>query len=116
VATGNVINQAEFKRAELLETQFEDRYGRKTEVLRAVTLSESGLLDHVTIHIKEDGEDYTITEYLTKDQRTDYVLSGKMDKPHKYKDYLSAEVYVADLIGEKKRQKKDKEKARGNLK
>lgn len=107
MATGNVKNQAKFERAELLEQQFEDRYGRKSKIHRAITMGEDKSVDHVTVHIKEEDDDekYVITEYLTKDQRTDYVLSGKEKEPRRYNDYLSAEVFVADLIGTKKRKR-----------
>jgi len=105
MATGNVINQAEFQKDPVSETQFEDRYGRKTEVFKAITLGEEGVVNKVTVHVIEDDQKYTITEYLKKDQTTDYVLSGKEDEPRKYKDYLSAEVFVADLIGQRKREK-----------
>ena len=105
-------DQAQFERVQLLENQFEDRYGRTAEIYRAVTIGADKLINHVTIHIIEAGEKYTVTEYMTKDQLTDYVLSGKEGAPRKYKDYLSAEVYVADLIGQKKR----KERTLGNPK
>lgn len=106
------IGQAKFERVPLMEQYFEDRYGRVAEVYRAITKGEDKRVDYVTVHIKENGEKYTITEYLTKDQTTDYVLSGKEGAPRKYRDYLQAEVYVADLIGQKRR----KEKTLGNPK
>ena len=102
---GKIVNQAEFKREEILEQQFKDRYGRDCEVYRSVTLGEDNILNHVTVHVVFDDDKYTITEYLKKDQTTDYVLSGKDGEPRKYRDYLSAEVFVADLIGEKIRNK-----------
>lgn len=114
MSTGNLKNQAEFKKDTVSENQFEDRYGRKCIVYKAITLGEEGLINKVTVHLHEGDDKYTITEYLTKDQTTDYVLSGKEDQPRKYKRYLDAEVYVADLIGEKKR--KEKEKKDGDLK
>ena len=95
-------NQAEFKRKEELEKAFEKRYGKKVEVYRAFTKGESGVLEIATIHIiTPDGVKYTITEYLKNGEVTDFVLSGKENDERKYNNYLEAEVYVADLIGDK---------------
>lgn len=98
---GNLKNQAEFVRVELLERQFSDRYGRDVEVYRSIAIGEDKLILHTSIHIIFQDQKYIITEYLKKDQTTDYVVSGRESDPRQYRDYLQAEVYVADLIGEK---------------
>ena len=103
----NKPNQTEFKRVEQFEKQFKKRYNRDVTVYKALTLGEDNSINKVTVHIVlSRDEKYTITEYLTKDNTTDYVLSGKLIKDdeegeHKYKRYLDAEVFIADLIGEK---------------
>ena len=97
------VNQAVMQRDKTSEEMFKSRYNRDVEVYKAITLSESGLLDKVTVHINHQEEKYVLEEKLKEDQTTDYVLSGKKeDSQHKYNRYLEAEVYIADLIGEKK--------------
>lgn len=107
----SVETEPKFERIKLLETQFEDRYNRDVEIHRAIIMNEEGLLGHVIIKIKEGEDWYVITEYLKLDQTTDYVLSGEEGKPRKYDAYLPAEVFIADLIGQKKRL----EKTSGNI-
>ena len=103
--------EPELRRQEVFEKQFEDRYGRRTEIHQGVVIGEDRLIQSVTIQIKHDEKTYRVVEYLTKDQRTDYVLSGEENRLRKYNDYLSAEVYIADLIG-----KRIREKSGGNTK
>jgi len=97
-----VPNQSKFVKVPAFEEAFYKRYGKNVEVYRAVTMNESGKLDSVSIHLytKQEKKKYVLTEVLDEKQKTKYALSGK-DKPkHKYKSYLEAEIYVADLIGE----------------
>jgi len=98
----NKPNQAEFTKNKIFEEAFKNRYGKDVEVLSAVTLSESGKLDKASVHILTPEKKYVITEMFDGEGRTDHVMSGKEETMHKYKTYLEAEVYIADLIaGEK---------------
>lgn len=93
-------NQAEFVRVKEYEKAFKKRYGKDTEIYRALTLDESGKVCRASIHVITPTQKYIMTEVLDKDGRTDFALSGTEEKEHKYKSYLEAEIYVADLIGE----------------
>jgi hypothetical protein len=87
-------------REPVLEQQFKQRYNRTVEVHRDITLTDKGLPQIVKVVIKYKGLSYSLTEYLTPDLLTDYVVAGIGEKEHKYSDYLTAEVHVADSIGE----------------
>lgn len=96
----NKPDQSTFVRIKEFEKSFKKRYGKETEIWRALTKDESGKVCRASVHIVTPKNKYVITETLTKEGKTDHVISGTEDKPHKYRTYLEAEVFVADLIGE----------------
>jgi len=101
--TRQKANQAQLKRNSGKEEAFKKRYNRKVEVYDAITLSETGLLDSVAVHIiDETGKKYILNEKFTEEQLTDYVDIESNGKTHRTKSFLEAEVIVADKIGEKK--------------
>lgn len=85
-------------RVEALEDEFKKRYNREVEIRRDV-FTKDNKFTKVAIEIRSDSKTYTLTEYLTEDQLTDYVTLEHNDKCHRYPRYLDAEVHVADIIG-----------------
>ena len=88
------------KRLNASEEMFKKRYGKDVEVYKEINLSDSGNIAEAIVTIKSKKTTYILTE-IFKDGLTDYVkLSYSKDKEYKFPNYLSAEVTVADLIGE----------------
>jgi len=86
------------ERVKQFEEAFKKRYNRDVEVTIEQEV-KNNKLSKVTAKIKYKDKEYTLEEHLNDDQRTDYVLVEVDSKTHKYKSYLAAEVFVADLIG-----------------
>ena len=87
-------------RIEALETEFSNRYNRKVEIWRDV-FTEDKKFVKVNVEIKHDGKSYSLTEFFTPEQATDYVTLDINDKSYRYDRYVDAEIHVADLIGAK---------------
>ena len=78
-----------------LEMAFKKRYNRDTSIVRTENIK-----DTTTLIIKSKrGTDITIQEFR-KEGLTDYVIVKFADKTHRFKRYVDAEIFVADLIGE----------------
>ena len=74
---------------------FKKRYNRDTSIVRTENIK-----DTTTLIIKSKrGTDITIQEFR-KEGLTDYVIVKFADKTHRFKRYVDAEIFVADLIGE----------------
>ena len=87
-------------RQPVLEEQFKRRYNRDVEVCREVIANEERKIEKVYIDIKYKKNTYKLTEYLTKEMSTDYATVSIGDKEYRYKTYLEAEIFVADMIGD----------------
>ena len=94
------LDQAKFTKNKAFEIAFKKRYGKDVEVLSALTIGESGILEKSSVHILTPLQKYVITEILDGEGKTDHAFSGKDGAPHKYRTYLEAEVFIADLIGD----------------
>ena len=78
-----------------LEMAFKKRYNRDTSIVRTENIK-----DTTTLIIKSKrGTDITIQEFR-KEGLTDYVIVKFADKTHRFKRYVDAEIFAADLIGE----------------
>jgi hypothetical protein len=86
-------------RVEPFEKDFKKRYNRDVEVYREVH-TKNNLFESVDIKIVYKGKEFFLTEYLTPEQLTAYVIVKIGDKEYQYRNYLEAEVQVADAIGE----------------
>lgn len=91
----------EFKRVEEFEKAFKKRYGKDVKVYAGVLQEDKKLFNKVTVQIKHGDDTYKMEEFLNSDRLTDYVLVHVRDNVYRYRTYLEAEIYVADLIGEK---------------
>lgn len=76
-----------------LEEAFQKRYNRK------VAVNASRAENTVTATIKYRDEVFTVTEKL-KDGLTEYTEVTYKDKTNRFKRYIDAEIYIADIIGE----------------
>ena len=85
-------------RIKALEDEFKKRYNREVEVRRDV-FTKDKKFTKVILDITCEKKKYTLTEYFTEDQETDYVTLEHNDKCHRYSRYLDAEVHMADIIG-----------------
>ena len=81
-----------------LEDEFKKRYNREVEVWRDVFTADKKFTK-VIVDFIYGSQLFTITEYFTDDQTTDYVTLEHKDKCHRYGRYLDAEVHMADIIG-----------------
>lgn len=86
-------------RNEQIEKQFKTRYNRDIEAHQFIDRNDDKEVIKVTVNILYNGVDYVITEYMKRDQSTDYVVSGEPNNLKRYERYIDAEVHVADLIG-----------------
>jgi len=87
------------ERVKQFEDQFKKRYNRDVEV-RVEQKIKDNKLERVIAKIKYKDKEYTLEEHLNENQLTDYVLVEKDSKTYRYSNYLEAEVFVADAIGE----------------
>lgn len=85
---------SDFQRNEVIEKQFKKRYLRDVKVERDIEKDGDKLISAtVKIHYKD--KTYTIKEYFTDEQLTDYVIVNGTDK---YDTHLQGEIYVVDLM------------------
>ena len=87
-------------RVEQFEKAFKKRYGKDAEVFSEI-VKDGNVVKQAVIKIISSVGTYMVIEHFKEDNKTDFVESGEENNLRKYKTYLEAEIYVADLIGEK---------------
>lgn len=89
-----------FVRMEQHEKMFKNRYNRDVEVYKRNEFEQDRIKTSIAkIILPALKKEFTITEHLTPQELTDFVIVSHNDKNWKYKDYLLGEIFVADLIG-----------------
>ena len=82
------------------EDAFKKRYGKEVEVYSEL-VKENGKLKKAIRKVIDKLGTYEIIEFFTDDIITDYVMSGEQGNLKTFRNYITAEIYIADLIGEK---------------
>lgn len=88
------------KRADVFEKQFNKRFNRVVQIYSEQETKDGKFVKARARIVSPSGKEYTIEEHFTADQLTDHVVVEFDSKSFKFKDYLTAEVFVADAIGE----------------
>lgn len=88
------------KRVDVFEEQFKKRFNRVVQVYSNQEVKDGKYVKSTARIVSPNGKEYTIEEHFNSDQMTDHVVVEMDSKSYKFKDYLTAEVFVADSIGE----------------
>lgn len=82
------------------EEQFKKRYNREVEVYVDTEVKDKKITKARVRIVSPSKKEYILEEHFTDEQLTDFVIVEKDSRSFKYKTYVSAEIFVADAIGE----------------